>query len=52
MAIGIALPETPLALDSNVLTAWRYQKREVLDAIAAYQSQLKNFSSFNFNDCL
>lgn len=41
MAIGVALPETALALDSNVLTAWRYQKREVLNAIAAYQSRLK-----------
>ncbi|MGI8565954.1 MAG: type II toxin-antitoxin system VapC family toxin [Pyrinomonadaceae bacterium] len=43
MAIGIALPDTSLALDSDMLTAWRYQKREVLGAIAAYQSQLKLF---------
>ena len=42
MTIGVALPETSLALDSNVLTAWRYQKREVLDAIAV-PMQLKTF---------
>lgn len=41
MAVGPVLPETPLVLDTNILTAWRYQKRGVLEAIADYQSRLK-----------
>jgi predicted nucleic acid-binding protein len=41
MAVGPALPETSLVLDSNILTAWRYQKRGILEAIAAYQSRIK-----------
>lgn len=41
MAIGPALAETSLALDTNILTAWRYQKRGILEAIADYQSRLK-----------
>ncbi|MBC7933338.1 MAG: type II toxin-antitoxin system VapC family toxin [Rubrivivax sp.] len=28
-------------MDSNILTAWRYQKRGILEAIASYQSRLK-----------
>ncbi len=42
MTVGPVLPETSLVLDNNILTAWRYQKRGVLDAIAAYQSRLKS----------
>ncbi len=41
MAVGPALSETSLVLDTNILTAWRYQKQRVRDAIAAYQSRLK-----------
>lgn len=41
MAVGPVLPETSLVLDNNILTAWRYQKQGVLEAIAAYQSRLK-----------
>ncbi len=41
MPFGSALPETPLALDTNILTAWRYQRSGVVTAIAAYQSRLK-----------
>lgn len=41
MAAGPALAETPLVLDTNILTGWRYQKRGVLEAVAAYQSRLK-----------
>jgi predicted nucleic acid-binding protein len=41
MAVGPALPETSLVLDSNILTAWRYQKRGIIEAIDAYQSRLK-----------
>ncbi len=41
MAVGQALPETLLVLDTNILTAWRYQKRGILEAIASYQSNLK-----------
>jgi predicted nucleic acid-binding protein len=41
MAVGTALPETLLVLDSNILTAWRFQKRGILEAINAYQSRLK-----------
>jgi len=41
MAVGPTLPDTSLVLDSNILTAWRYQKLGVLQAIAAYQSRLK-----------
>jgi predicted nucleic acid-binding protein len=41
MAVGPALPETSLVLDSNILTAWRYQKRGIVKAINAYQSRLK-----------
>ena len=43
MAVGPVLPETLLVLDNNILTAWRYKKRGVLEAIAAYQSRLKLF---------
>ncbi|HLM58028.1 MAG TPA: type II toxin-antitoxin system VapC family toxin [Pyrinomonadaceae bacterium] len=41
MPVGPALPETLLTLDSNIVTAWRYQKRGILEAIAHYQSRLK-----------
>lgn len=41
MAVGPALSETLLVLDSNILTAWRFQKRGILEAINAYQSRLK-----------
>jgi predicted nucleic acid-binding protein len=41
MSVGDVLPQTSLVLDNNILTAWRYQKRGVLEAIAAYQSRLK-----------
>lgn len=41
MAVGPALPETSLVLDSNILTAWRYQKRGILEEIVSYQSRLK-----------
>ncbi len=41
MAVGPALPETSLVLDSNILTAWRFQKRGILEAIKDYQSRLK-----------
>lgn len=41
MPVGEALPETSLVLDNNILTAWRYQKPGVREAIAAYQSRLK-----------
>jgi predicted nucleic acid-binding protein len=41
MALGPVLPETPLVLDTNLLTAWRYRKTGVLRAIADYQSRLK-----------
>jgi predicted nucleic acid-binding protein len=41
MTVGPALAETSLVLDNNILTAWRYQKRAVVEAITAYQSRLK-----------
>jgi len=41
MAVGLALTETSLVLDSNILTAWRYQKRGIIEAIASYQSSHK-----------
>ncbi|HVF57713.1 MAG TPA: PIN domain-containing protein [Pyrinomonadaceae bacterium] len=41
MAVGPALPETLLVLDSNILTAWRYQKPGILEALASYQSRHK-----------
>jgi predicted nucleic acid-binding protein len=41
MAVERALPETSLILDSNIVTAWRYPKRGILEAIASYQSRIK-----------
>jgi predicted nucleic acid-binding protein len=41
MALGPVLPETSLVLDTNILTAWRFQKPGVLAAISDYQSRLK-----------
>lgn len=41
MALGPVLPQTQLALDTNILTAWRYQKPRVVAAIANYQSTHK-----------
>jgi predicted nucleic acid-binding protein len=41
MALGMVLPENSLVLDTNILTAWRYQRARVLTAIAAYQSRAK-----------
>ncbi|MCA1620994.1 MAG: type II toxin-antitoxin system VapC family toxin [Acidobacteria bacterium] len=47
MAAGPALPETRLVLDSNIVTAWRYQKRGILEAIASYQSRVKLFPALS-----
>ncbi len=52
MAAGPALAETSLVLDSNILTAWRYQKRGVLEAVAAYQSRLKLLPALSAIDML
>jgi predicted nucleic acid-binding protein len=41
MALGPALPETLLVLDTNILTAWRYRKPGIVTAIAEYQARLK-----------
>lgn len=41
MALGPVLAETSLVLDTNILTAWRYQRSRVVAAIADYQSRLK-----------
>ena len=41
MALGPVPPETPLVLDTNILTAWRYQKVGVVASIKDYQSRLK-----------
>ena len=41
MAIGSALQETLLVLDTDVLTAWEYQTPYVLQAIRDYYSRLK-----------
>lgn len=38
MAIGPVLPDTPLALDSDVLKDWRHQKQNVIREINAYLS--------------
>jgi predicted nucleic acid-binding protein len=43
MPLGPVLAETPLVLDTNVLTAWRSQRARVVAAIADYQSRLKLF---------
>lgn len=43
MALGPVLPETQLVLDRNILTAWRYRKTAIVQAIADYQSRLKLF---------
>lgn len=43
MVVGPVLPETPLVLDTNILTAWRYQRSRVVTAITEYQSRLKIF---------
>ena len=41
MALGVVLLETPLVLDTNIVTAWRYRKSGVVTSIAAYQSRIK-----------
>jgi predicted nucleic acid-binding protein len=41
MTLGPVFPETSLVLDTNVLTAWRYQKGGVVARIKDYQSRLK-----------
>jgi predicted nucleic acid-binding protein len=43
MALGPVLAETPLVLDTNILTVWRYKKSSVVAAIVDYQSRLKLF---------
>jgi len=43
MALGPVLAETSLVLDTNILTAWRYEKSRVVAAIVDYQSRLKLF---------
>jgi len=43
MPLGAVLPETPLVLDTNILSAWRYRKSAVVTAIAEYQSRVKLF---------
>src|SRR5947199_10587481 len=43
MALGAVLIETSLVLDTNILTAWRYQRPRIVAAIADYQSRLKTF---------
>lgn len=43
MALGAVLAETSLVLDTNILTAWRFQRARVVAAIADYQSRLKLF---------
>ena len=41
MAVGAVLPETPLAIDTDVLTDWRYQKPYALRAIGDYIARAK-----------
>jgi predicted nucleic acid-binding protein len=41
MALGPVLAETPLALDTNILTFWRFEKPGVVAAIKDYQSRIK-----------
>lgn len=43
MVLGPVLAETPLVLDTNILTAWRSQRARVVAAITDYQSRLKLF---------
>lgn len=43
MGLGPVLAETSLVLDTNILTAWRYEKSSVVAAIVEYQSRLKLF---------
>src|SRR6266550_129468 len=43
MPFGPVLAETPLVLDTNILTAWRSQRARVVAAITDYQSRLKLF---------
>lgn len=43
MVLGPLLAETSLVLDTNILTAWRYEKSSVVAAIVDYQSRLKLF---------
>lgn len=41
MALGPVLAETPLVLDTNILSAWRYKKSGVVAAIDDYQLRLQ-----------
>lgn len=41
MAVGSALPETSLVLDTNILSEWRAKKLYVQDAIIHYIARLK-----------
>jgi predicted nucleic acid-binding protein len=41
MPIGAVLPETPLAIDTDVLTDWRYQKPYAINEIRKYLERSK-----------
>lgn len=41
MAIETAPSEMSLALDTNILTAWRYREQNILREVAAYQARHK-----------
>jgi len=41
MAIGVALPETSLVIDTDVFTDWRYRKEHIVKEINAYMSRAK-----------
>ena len=41
MVLGPVLAETPLVLDTNILTAWRAENSQVLAAIVDYHSRSK-----------
>jgi predicted nucleic acid-binding protein len=41
MPIGAVLPETPLAIDTDVLTDWRYQRPHVVNEIRNYLERSK-----------
>ncbi len=41
MPIGSVLTETPLVLDTNILTAWRFQRRVVVAEIQNHLSRFK-----------
>src|SRR6266498_3081760 len=41
MPIGAVLPETPLAIDTDVLTDWRYQRPYAVNEIRKYLERSK-----------